>query len=222
MRLGYDQLLAAARDGDEDAFQELVAPLRSQLYAHCLRMLRSSHDAEDAVQESLLRAWRALPRFDGRAQIRSWVRRIATNVCLTAIQNREHVVPVDHPDALALAGPGDSYDTQEDAAHATAMTLHLPANQRAALILREVLGFRAREAASTLGTTTASVNSALQRARANLGECDDEVTDQRLNDAVDGFVAALQRGDVDTLIGIAADPALSVDRTWSYSPVPAY
>jgi RNA polymerase sigma-70 factor (ECF subfamily) len=215
-----DPLLAAAREGDKDAFQQLVAPLRNQLYAHCLRMLRSSHDAEDAAQESLLRAWRALPRFDGRAPIGAWLHRIATNVCLTAMKKREHVEPIEEQDAAAPAGPG--YEAQEDAAHAMAMTLHLPANQRAALILRDVLGFRAREAASTLGTTTASVNSALQRARANLVERRDEAADEPPGDAVEGFVAALHRGDVDTLIGIASDPALAADRAWSYSAVPAY
>jgi RNA polymerase sigma-70 factor (ECF subfamily) len=220
MRPGYEQLLVAAREGDEDAFGELVGPLRSQLYAHCLRMLRSSHDADDAVQETLLRAWRGLPGFDGRVQIGGWLHRIATNVCLTAMRRRERVVPVEHQDELAVTGP--EYETQEDAAHAMTITLHLPASQRAALILRDVLGFRAREAASTLGTTPASVNSALQRARANLDECKVNGTDQRLRDAVEGFVAALQRGDVDTLIGIAADPGLSSERSWSYSAVPAY
>ena len=219
MRLD-DPLLAAAREGDEGAFGELMAPLRRGLYLHCVRMLRSPHDAEDAVQESLLRAWRALPRFDGRAPLRAWVRRIATNVCLTALRKREPVVPIEEQDAFATADPG--YESHDDATHAMNVALRLPANQRAALILRDVLGFRAREAASTLGTTPASVNSALLRARANIGESKAEVTDQLLNDAVDSFVAALQRGDVETLIGIAADRQLDVERSWSYSAVPAY
>jgi RNA polymerase sigma-70 factor (ECF subfamily) len=202
----HDPLLAAAREGDEDAFRELLAPFRTRLYAHCLRMLRSPQDAEDAVQESLLRAWRALPRFDGRASMGTWLHQIATNVCLTALKKRERFVPVDHADTLAQTDP--DYATQEDAAHAVNVALHLPANQRAAVILRDVLGFPAREAATTLGTTPASVNSALQRARANLGESKRDMSDQRLSDAVDGFIAALHQGDVDTLIGIAAAPSL--------------
>jgi RNA polymerase sigma-70 factor (ECF subfamily) len=204
----------------DDAFQEVVASLRPQLYAHCLRMLRSPQDADDAVQESLLRAWRALPRFDGRAPIRAWLYRIATNVCLSAMRKRERLVPIEDQDTVASTAP--DHDTQADAAQAMSITLHLPASQRSALILRDVLGFRAREAATALGTTPASVNSALQRARANLDESNGEITDERLRDAVDGFVAALQRGDVDTLIGIAADPALLAERTWSYSAAPAY
>ena len=212
-------MIAAARRGDEEAFRLLIAPLRSQLHAQCWRMLASPHDAEDAVQESLLRAWRALPRFDGRAAFHTWLYRIAANVCLTALQKRTHSVPIDEEDEPAAPDPG--YETQEAAAQATSAALHLPANQRAALILRDVLGFPGRDAASRLGTTPASVNSALQRARANLEERE-PVDDERLRDAVEGFVAAFQRGDVDTLIGIAADSTLSTERSWAYSAVPAY
>jgi RNA polymerase sigma-70 factor, ECF subfamily len=219
MKLGYDRLLAAARAGDEDAFRQLVAPLRSQLHVHCLRMLGSSHDAEDAVQEALLRAWRALPRFDGRAPIRAWLYRIATNVCLTALRRSDRLVPVDDPDALASTEfRDDTYDHDAGATTAVTAALRLPASQRAALILRDVLGYRAREAAAALGTTPASVNSALVRARANVDEQQYVAADRRLSDAVEGF----DRGDVDALIGIAADPALSAERAWSYSAVPAY
>jgi RNA polymerase sigma-70 factor (ECF subfamily) len=221
MRREEHALVEAARRGDEQAFRELVAPLRPQLYAHCRRMLRSSDDAEDALQETLLRAWRALSTFDGRAPIRAWLHRIAGNVCLTAIEKRpRHVVPIEDQDESASTDP-DS-ETREAAAQAMTATLQLPANQRAALILRDVLGFRAREAASTLGTTPASVNSALVRARANLHAREPKADDERLRDAVEGFVAALARGDVDTLIGIAADTSLSYERSWSYSPVPVY
>jgi len=204
----------------DDAFQEVVAHLRPQLYAHCLRMLRSPQDADDAVQESLLRAWRALPRFDGRAPIRAWLYRIATNVCLTALRKRDRLVPIEDEDAVGVTEPDD--EAHSDAAQAMDITLRLPASQRAAVILRDVLGYPAREAATTLGTTPASVNSALQRARVSLGEIAGEHADQSLSDAVEGFVAALRRGDVDTLIGIAADPALTGDRAWRYSAVPAY
>jgi RNA polymerase sigma-70 factor (ECF subfamily) len=219
LRVQEDALIAAARHGDEEAFRRLVDPLRPQLHAQCCRMLGSPHDAEDAVQESLLRAWRALPRFDGRAAVSSWLYRIAANVCLTTLGKRTHPAPIDEDEPVS-AGPG--YDTYDAVAHAMSATLNLPANQRAALILRDVLGFAARDAASTLGTTAASVNSALQRARANIENGDRLVDDERVRDAVEAFVAAFESGDVDALIGIAADTTLSADRSWAYSPVPAY
>jgi RNA polymerase sigma-70 factor, ECF subfamily len=206
---------------DEEAFGELVAPLQKELYAHCYRMLRSHHDAEDALQEALLRAWRALPTFDGRAPLRAWLYRITGNVCLTAIRKRGvQAVPIDGHDEDTASEP--EFDTQAAAAHAMTVTLQLPPSQRAALILRDVLGFPAREAASTLGTTPAAVNSALIRARANLHVSEREAGDERLRDAVEGFVAALSRVDVDTLIGIAGDTTLSGERSWTYSPVPVY
>ena len=225
-------LLEAARRGDEQAFRELVEPLRGPLYAHCYRMLGCSHDAEDAMQDAMLRAWRALPTFEGRASIRSWLYRIATNTCLTALEKRPtRVVPVD--DELDADPVDDAkgieaeYETRETATLAMALTLrHLPANQRAALILRDVLGFPAGEAATTLGTSVASVNSALQRARGKVVDCIDDasrsVGSDELHDAARGGVGALARGDVDTLIGIAADTALSAQRSWTYSPLPAY
>jgi RNA polymerase sigma-70 factor (ECF subfamily) len=225
-------LLEAARRGDEEAFRELLEPLRGALYAHCYRMLGSTHDAEDAMQDAMLRAWRALPTFEGRASIRSWLYRIATNICLTALEKRPtRVVPVG--DELGADPVDDSngieaeYETQEAATLALTLTLrHLPANQRAALILRDVLGFRASEAATTLGTTVASVNSALQRARGKVVDCIDDasrpVAGDEIHDAAVGGVGALARGDVDALIGIAADTTLSAPRSWTYSPLPAY
>jgi RNA polymerase sigma-70 factor, ECF subfamily len=243
-RLEERPLLEAARRGHEEAFRELVDPLRGQLYAHCYRMLGSAHDAEDAMQDAMLRAWRALPAFEGRAPIRSWLYKIATNACLTALEQRpKRVLPIDYePGAdphdqppIELQGesnPEAEYEKQEAATLALTVTLHhLPANQRAALILRDVLGFPAREAASTLGTSVASVNSALQRARAKVVDCIEQdgrpesprsVGNRQLHDAVEGFVGALARGDVDTLIGIAADTTLSAERSWTYSPLPAY
>jgi RNA polymerase sigma-70 factor (ECF subfamily) len=207
---------------DEEEFGELVAPLQKELYGHCYRMLGSHHDAEDALQEALLRAWRALPTFDGRGPFRAWLYRIASNVCLTAMRKRgiQAVVPIDEH-AGGVSGEPEC-ETHDAVADAMTATLQLPQSQRAALILRDVLGFPAREAASTLGTTTASVNSALIRARANLHVSEPEAGDERLRDAVEGFVAALSRGDVDTLIGIAADTTLSGERSWTYSPVPVY
>jgi RNA polymerase sigma-70 factor (ECF subfamily) len=228
-------LIEAACRGDEAAFQALVAPLRGPLHGHCLRMLGSAHDAEDAMQDVLLRAWRALPTFEGRSTLRSWLYRIATNACLTALEKRPaRVIPLDDGgEDLDQRWPLDAelnpteagYEQQETAALALTVTLrHLPAKQRAALILRDVLGFRASEAASTLGTTVASVNSALQRARAIVLEREEPSgsVGEQLDDAVEGCVRALARGDVDTLIGIAADPTLASERSWAYSPLAAY
>jgi RNA polymerase sigma-70 factor (ECF subfamily) len=230
-------LIEAARRGDEAAFLALVAPLRGPLQAHCHRMLGSAHDAEDAMQDVLLRAWRALPTFEGRSSLRSWLYRIATNTCLTALAKRpKGVLPLDcevgedlheQPPLEGELNPIEAdYEQQEAAALAFSVTLqHLPAKQRAALILRDVLGFPASEAASTLGTTVASVNSALQRARVIVlgrpGQ-DGSVGDEQLHDAVEGCVRALARGDVETLIGIAAGTTPSAERSWTYSPLAAY
>lgn len=232
------RLLEAAQGGDENAFRALVAPLRRPLYSRCYGMLGSAHDAEDALQDTMLRAWRALSTFEGRATIRSWLYRIATNVCLNALEKRPNrVVPIDYGpgadphDQLPIEPHDESnrieaeYEQQEAATTALTVTLHhLPANQRAALILRDVLGFPAAEAASTLGTTVAAVNSALQRARAKVVDWESapSLGDSGLHDAVEGFVGALARGDVETLIRIAADTTLSSERSWTYSTVPAY
>ena len=159
--------------GDEDAFGRLVEPYRGELHAHCYRMLGSVHDAEDALQETLLRAWRGLPRFEGRSSLRSWLYTIATNTCLNAIEKRpKRVLPVDYgPAADPHDGPGEPlvesvwvepypdetlgledgfaapearYEQRESVELAFVAALqHLPANQRAVLILREVLGFSA-------------------------------------------------------------------------------
>src|SRR5688572_5019220 len=196
------ELLKAARGGDEAAFGRLAERYRGELHAHCYRMLGSLHDAEDALQEVLLRAWRGLPRFEGRSSFRSWLYTIATNTCLNAIERRpKRVLPIDYgptadphttpgeplvesvwlepyPDDKfgledGLAAPEARYEQRESMELAFVAALqHLSPNQRAALILREVLGFSAREVAETLETTVASVNSALQRAR--------EAVDERL------------------------------------------
>src|SRR2546425_12689985 len=220
------ELLEAARQGDQIAYGQLVSPHRAELHAHCYRMLGSVPDAEDALQETLLRAWRGLPRFEGRSSIRSWLYKIATNACLKAIERRhKRVLPIDYgPAADPHDGPGEPlvesvwvepypdeklgledgfaapearYERRESVELAFVAALqHLPANQRAALILREVLGFSAREVAETLGTTVASVNSALQRARKSVDEKTPEqsqqatlrtIGDERLSEIVDGY-----------------------------------
>ncbi len=192
------RLIEAAVAGDERAFAELVEPHRRPLNAHCYRMLGSIHDAEDAVQETLLRAWRNLSSFQARSSLRSWLYKIATNVCLRAIERRPtRVLPIDYaapgdphgplgepllesawlepyPDAQlgiddALAGPEARYEQRESIELAFIAALqHLSARQRAVLILRDVLGFSGAEVAETLDATPASVYSALQRAHATL------------------------------------------------------
>src|SRR3954471_8773357 len=193
-------LLAAARGGDEDAFARLVAPYRVELHAHCYRILGSVHDAEDAVQETTLRAWRGLAGFEGRSALRSWLYTIATNTSLNLIAKRpKRVLPLDYgpptdphdgvgqpviestwvepyPDEQlgledGFASPDARYELRESVELAfVAAVQHLPATQRAVLILREVLGYSAKEVAETLDTSVASVNSALQRARKTVEE----------------------------------------------------
>jgi RNA polymerase sigma-70 factor (ECF subfamily) len=190
--------LARARDGDAAAFTRLVEPLRRELHAHCYRMLASTHDADDALQDALLRAWRGVPRFEGRSSLRSWLYTVVTRTCLDSVQRRgKRALPVDlgpssdravvadapladvawlgpYPDAGMAAGPASPearYEQREAVELAfVAACQHLPGNQRAALLLFEVLGFSAAEIASTMETSTASVNSALQRARRIVAE----------------------------------------------------
>src|SRR3954468_19628288 len=191
-------LLEAARGGDETAFRELIEAHRGELHAHCYRMLGSVHDAEDALQDAMLRAWRFLPRFDGRSSVRTWLYKIATNTALDAINRRQkrelplELGPPSDPDdgpAMPLVEavwvepyptasiedgappPEAPFERRESLELAfVAAVQHLPATQRAVLILREVLGFSAQEVADTLDTSVASVNSGLQRARKTVDE----------------------------------------------------
>jgi len=194
------ELLRAARDGDQSSFGRLVERYRTELRAHCYRMLGSVPDAEDALQETLLRAWRGLQRFEGRSSLRSWLYTIATNSCLRAIERRpDRVLPVDYgppadphdgpaeplvesvwlepyPDKglgldSALLGPEARYEQRESVELAFTAALQLvPARQRAVLILRDVLGFSAAETANALETTSVAVDSALQRAHKTVDE----------------------------------------------------
>jgi RNA polymerase sigma-70 factor, ECF subfamily len=239
-------LLDTARSGDETAFARLIEPYRGQLHAHCYRMLGSLHDAEDAMQEVSLRAWRALDRFEGRSSLKSWLYTIATNTCLNHIQKRpKRVLPIDYapaadphggpgepmvesvwvepyPDELIgvddeLAGPEARYEQREGVELAFVAALQLlPANQRAVLILREVLGFSAQEVADALETSAASVNSALQRARKAVEERVPEQTqqetlrelgDERLKEIVERYVEAWERNDVDAVMDMLAEDA---------------
>jgi RNA polymerase sigma-70 factor, ECF subfamily len=229
-------LLDAARNGDEDAYRRLVEPRRSELHAHCYRMLGSVHDAEDALQDALLRAWRGLPRFERRSSVRSWLYRIATNACLDLIAKRsKRVLPIDYgPASDPHEGPGPplveavwiepypdapdaSYEQRESVELAFVAALqHLPPKQRAVLILREVLGFSAKEVAEALDTTAASVNSALQRARRTLDEkLPDQsqqatlhmLGDDRVRAIVERYMDAWERGDVDAVVALLAEDA---------------
>jgi RNA polymerase sigma-70 factor (ECF subfamily) len=240
------QLLESARGGDEDAYRRLVEPHQGELHAHCYRMLGSVHDAEDALQDALLRAWRAMSKFEGRSSLRSWLYKIATNTCLDVIARRpKRVLPIDYAPAAdphdgpgepivesiwvepypdeklgleeGYAGPDARYEQREAIELAFIAALqHLPANQRAVLILREVLGFSAKEVAESLETTVASVNSALQRARAavdeRLPEQSQQATlrslgDDALREIVDRYVDAWERNDLDTVVDLLAEDA---------------
>ncbi len=240
------ELLAAARGGDESAFGSAVNPYRSELHAHCYRMLGSVHDAEDALQDTLLRAWRAIGRFEGRSSLRSWLYTIATNTSLNLISRRpKRVLPFDYgpptdphtgpgepivesiwiepyPDEQigigdGLASPEATYEMRESVELAFVAALqHLAPNQRAVLILREVLGFSAKEVADTLETSVASINSALQRARKSvehrLPDPSQQVTlraigDTRLTELVNEYVEAWEQGDVQTVVDMLTEDA---------------
>ncbi len=223
-----------------------MEPYRGELHAHCYRMLGSVYDADDALQDTLLRAWRGLKGFEGRSSLRSWLYTIATNSSLNQIARRpKRVLPIDYgpaadphtppgepivesvwvepyPDETigltdGYAGPEASYEQREGVELAFIAALqHLPANQRAVLILREVLGFSAKETAEMLETTVASVNSALQRARAATDERVPEqsqqqtlraIGDEELRELVGRYVDAWERGDVQSFASMLAEDA---------------
>ena len=234
--------LNRARAGDEAAFQELIDPYRRELQLHCYRILGSLQDAEDAVQETLLAAWRGLDGFEGRASLRAWLYRIATNRCLNVLRGRgrrPREVPsmVEPPEPTRMAepmwlepypdvllegvaddrpGPDARYDTRESVGLAFVVALqHLPPRQRAAFVLRDVLGFDRAEVAGMLDSTETAVKGALQRARATL--------DQRLpadereraalprsaheRELAGLFASAVERGDTDGVISLLTDDA---------------
>ncbi len=221
---------------------ELEAQLeqhRSALTGYCYRMLGSAFEAEDAVQETMLRAWRSYDRFEGRAALKSWLYRIATNVCLTMLESRgRRARPMDLgpagtvdgalgtlpeatwlepiPDSRVLPDDGDPAEValaRETLRLAFVAALqHLPARQRAVLILREVLRWKASEVAELLDTSVASVNSALQRARATLDSSDIAAGDSALD--ADGrallerYVAAFEEYDIDALVALLHEDAM--------------
>jgi RNA polymerase sigma-70 factor, ECF subfamily len=250
------ELLEAARGGNDDAFRRLVEPHRKELHAHCYRMLGSVHDADDALQDALLRAWRGLAKFEGRSSVRSWLYRITTNTCLDLISARpKRILPIDHgpaadpgddlgepliesvwvePYADEMLGPEDGYSSPEaryerresvELAFIVALQ-HLPATQRAALILRDVLGFSAREAAETLETTVASANGALRRARKAAAErlpgqsqqvALRALRDDGLGKLVTRYTDAWEQGDIDAILAMLAE-----DATFTMPPLPTW
>src|SRR3989441_4003206 len=242
---GHDATESATRE-----FEDLGHRLeqhRVELTAHCYRMLGSAFEAEDAVQETLLRAWRSLDRFEGRASLRSWLYRIATNVCLDMLHGRERRArPMDLgpaktadtplgeplpeatwiqpiPDGRVLPEHGDPAEVAESRETIRlafiAALQHLPPRQRAVLILREVLQWEATEVAELLDTTVASVNSALQRARATLAarkvaaDAPSPPMDEKHWGLLARYVDAFERYDLDTLPAL-----LHEDAAWSMPP----
>jgi RNA polymerase sigma-70 factor (ECF subfamily) len=224
----------------EEGFDRLAGPFRTELLAYCYRMLGTAHDAEDLVQETYLRAWRARQQYDGtRSSLRTWLYRIATNACLTALQVRgrrplpsglvaasdplaplvkgENVAWLQPlPDSLLDAGDpaGTVIDRSSLRLAFVAALQHLSARQRGALILRDVLGFSASEAAEILGTTAVSVNSALQRARTRVkdagvrpeGLSEPSAAGQRA--WVDRYMKAFERADVEGLKRLLTEDVL--------------
>jgi len=237
---------------DSAEFARLTDPFRSELLAHCYRMLGSVHDAEDQVQETLLRAWRSYGDFEGRASLRTWLYRIATNTCLRALENRSRrplpsglgapgedpeaplaagqgevpwLEPI--PDALARAGRADPAAAVVSRASLRlaliAALQYLPARQRAALILRDVLQWRASEVADLLGTTTTAVNGLLLRARARLEQAapvlDDirEPAEPEQRALLDRYAAAFENADVPALTRL-----LRQDAVFEMPPIPTW
>ncbi|HLZ25077.1 MAG TPA: sigma-70 family RNA polymerase sigma factor [Ktedonobacterales bacterium] len=251
-------LVDPGRLAERDAFQDLVEPYRYQLQVHCYRMLGSFHEAEDLVQETLLRAWRARDRFQGRTSLRNWLYRIATNACLNALATgakSPRVMPAaygppaaasglpigkpatevawlePYPDAAlpdvadGAPGPEAQYEMRESVQLAfVAAIQQLPPRQRAVLLLRDVLGWSANEAAQLLDSTVPSVNSALQRARASVearaphaDALEPDANDAQQQDLLGRYIAAWEASDIDSLVTLLrADAVLSMPpwQTW--------
>ncbi|HET9871976.1 MAG TPA: sigma-70 family RNA polymerase sigma factor [Propionibacteriaceae bacterium] len=232
----------------DEAFAALVEPLRGELTAHCYRLLGSVHDAQDLVQETYLRAWRAYEGFEQRSSIRTWMYQIATNTCLTALHSaarRPLPTGLGQPSSDPLGrldsspetpwleplpdrlvwGSGEPNDPAAEVVSRESVRLafvaalqHLTPQQRAVLILRDVLAWRASEVAATLGMTTAGVNSTLQRARAHVARLDSDETpelpdDDHAADLLERYVAAFESYDVAGIVSL-----LKQDAVWEMPP----
>ena len=246
-----EQSLDRARAGDEDAFRELTDPYRRELQLHVYRIVGSAQDAEDLLQETLLDAWRGLERFEGRASIRAWLYRIATNRSLDALRasrrrpedlqrmteppeptrRAEPIWLEPYPDILLEGIPDDApgpqarYESKEAIALAFVAGLqHLPPQQRAVLVLRDVLGYRADEVAEMLDTTAASVNSLLRRARAAFesrlpaaGRDRAPLPNSKLERDVAGhFAEAVEAGDIDAVVAVLTEDAWLTMPPWPW------
>ncbi len=243
MEFAVETVLDRARAGDDRAFGELTYPFLGELRLHCYRILGSVHDAEDVLQETLVAAWRGLSGFEERSSLRTWLYRIATNRCLNSLRagaRRSLAVPTEppwaaeptrrgeplwltpYPDDLLsdvpdlVAGPEASYEARETIALAFVTAVQrLPPRQRAVLMLRDVLGFRSGEVADMLSVSEASVNSALQRARATMTrslpgpgrERAPLPRSARERDVADRFATAFAGGDVDGVVALLTDDA---------------
>ena len=228
--------MAALDDGLVTGFEEASAPLRGELLAHCYRMLGSWDEAEDAVQETYLRGLRGWERFEQRASARTWLYRIATNVCLNGARDRARRAlpsgigapvegPGEHPDVLAPEHWVQPFAADRDDLRLALIAgmQTLPGNQRAVLLLRDVLGFPAAEVAAMLDTSVAAVKSRLQRARARLAEAapaPEDVVEPSSPEArrlLDAYVRAFESAEVQVLIAmLRADATLELvpDRAW--------
>lgn len=235
------ELIDRARSGDEAAFEQLVGPHQREMQVHCYRILGSVADAEDALQETLTAAWQGLGGFEGRASVRTWLYRIATSRCLNMLRSASRRPPMNrpaldfeppeptrrgevvwlepYPDAVlagladTAAGPEARYEAQEaiSLAFVTALQL-LPPRQRAALILRDVLGFSAREVAGLLDTTEQSVTGALKRARATLaremptaGQPPPAAHSPAEQELLSRLVGAFEDSDIDGIVTLMTD-----------------
>ena len=235
------ELIERAQLGDQDAFNALVEGHRGELQLHCYRMLGSIHDAEDATQDALLSAWNAIDQFNGRSTLRAWLYRIATNRCLNLLRSEgRRAAKIDelaqvqlpeptrlgevlwlepYPDDLLAAvpdsapGPEARYETHEAVSLAFVTALQtLPPRQRATLILRDVLGYRAHEVAAMLSSSEESVTSALKRARATLqvrAPSSETAAPRPGSDeersVIERFVRAFEAGDIDGVVKVLAD-----------------
>ena len=236
-----ERTIDQARAGDEDAFRELTDPYRRELQLHIYRIVGSAHDAEDILQETLLAAWRSLPQFEARASLRAWLYRIATNRSLDALRAmrrspgearmtqfpeptrwNEPLWLEPYPDALLegipdeAPGPEARYETREGIALAFVAGLqHLPPQQRAVLVLRDVLGYRAGEVAEMLGTTETAINSLLRRARAAFESRLPAAARERAplpsskleRELVGSFADTVENGDIEGMLALFTDDA---------------
>ena len=242
--------LASARAGNQEAFEKLVDPYRREILAHCYRILGSFEDAEDMTQETLLRVWKHLDSFEGRSSLRAWLYKIATNACLDALDSRRvrglskelyprgdptrelpppsseviwvEPFPDEYIDGQPSIYPEARYEVRESITLEFVAALQkLPGRQRAALLLCDVLGWSANEAAEILDTTTAAVNSALQRARETMKQAERKTTPSRLNEQLSAllarYVTAWEAADSAALVAV-----LREDVALTMPPLPVW